>query len=492
MLYFKDWTLTSITGNTSLHRAAEEGDLPALQSLLAKHVDPGMKNKQGQTPLHSAAKKGHVEIVKELLANPNVRADSVDEDGRTPLSHAVENGHFEIVKALLDSGRVNPDLADKNGRTLLSHAAEKGRFDLIDLLLKAGAHPNLPDNHGLIPIHYAAMKGHRNATATLLSNEQALPNQQGKDGKAALHHAVENQHIEVIKLLLENKEVDIKEVDINLADQKGNTPLHYAVNKKHPGIAQLLLEKSDRIKPNLQNTEGLTPLALAAQKNIVSVLKILLENKEVDINRADPKENTPLHYAVENNHRDAADLLLGQRGRIMPNLRNAEGLTPFALAAQKNITPVLTDLLGHEDVDVNKPNHKGETPFFLSAKNYTIHPSELTDACFYRLLGRNRQLFDFGREKFEKVRIAYLQPRHDGMTPFRYLIDAVRNDTRSNSYDDPSLSTRTAMNFLCGMIANEHIRKDIPDAELELALSAIKEKSYEFYRVTLYQSGLDA
>lgn len=483
LIFFRDSALFSLTGNTSLHQAAQEGDLDALKSLLGKHVNPGMTNKIGQTPLDCAVANGHFEIVNELLAHPNVKPNSADTNGRTPLSHAVENGHFEIVKKLLDNSNVRPDSANNKGRTPISYAAEKGRFDLIDLLQEAGANPNLPDENSLTPIAYAAQNGHRKAIEILLNNEKTLPNQKGKDGKTALHHAVENQHIEAIKFFLCNKDVDI-----NLADQKGDTPLHYAVKNEDLEIIKLLLEQSDRINPNLQNFEGLTPFALAAQKNIVSTLEILLDNKDVDINREDQKGNTPLHHAVQNNCLDATKLLLKQHGRINPNLRNSEGLTPFALAAQKNITSALTVLLRDESIDVDMQNHEGETPFFLSAKNYTMQPSELEDFCFYKLLGRNRPLF--GRDVFEKVRADSHRPRNDGMTPFQYLREAVRDGTNPTFYGEPSRHTRTAINFLGGMIANEHIRKDMPRAEIDLALNAIKEKSQTFYEVTLYQGDL--
>ena len=502
----------AFTGNSSLHQAVQEGDLTALQGLL-KHVDPGMKNKRGQTPLDCAVEKGNLEIVKALLANPNVRPDMADKNGRTPLSHAVEKGDLEIVKALLGHPSVKPDTADNNMRTPLSYAAEKGRFDLIELLLAKGAHPILPDKNGLAPLDYAVANGHRKAAETILQNTRFKLdlNLKGMDGKTLLHRAVEKNHPEIIALLLEqgdridpniqnsegltplalaaqeNKVSSLTtllkspKVEINKADQKENTPLHHAVGKDHPEIIALLLEQGDRIDPNIQNSEGLTPLALAAQENKVSSLTTLLKSPKVEINKADQKENTPLHHAVEKDHREGIKLLLAQRGRINPNLQNSEGLTPIALAAQKDSSFALRMLMNDEGVDVNLPNNAGETPFFIAAKAHTVtawSEKEIVNKGFNVLLGAELPLF--GDIKFHKTRVDYLRPRNDGMTPLQYLMNTIRN--APDREDELSKEARQAVYYLENMIANEHIRKDIPRANFDQALSTLKEKNYSSYQ----------
>ena len=433
----------AFTGNSSLHQAVQEGDLTALQGLL-KHVDPGMKNKRGQTPLDCAVEKGNLEIVKALLANPNVRPDMADKNGRTPLSHAVEKGDLEIVKALLGHPSVKPDTADNNMRTPLSYAAEKGRFDLIELLLAKGAHPILPDKNGLAPLDYAVANGHRKAAETILQNTRF-------------------------------------KLDLNLKGMDGKTLLHRAVEKNHPEIIALLLEQGDRIDPNIQNSEGLTPLALAAQENKVSSLTTLLKSPKVEINKADQKENTPLHHAVEKDHREGIKLLLAQRGRINPNLQNSEGLTPIALAAQKDSSFALRMLMNDEGVDVNLPNNAGETPFFIAAKAHTVtawSEKEIVNKGFNVLLGAELPLF--GDIKFHKTRVDYLRPRNDGMTPLQYLMNTIRN--APDREDELSKEARQAVYYLENMIANEHIRKDIPRANFDQALSTLKEKNYSSYQ----------
>lgn len=515
--------LGGITGNTLLHQAVQEGDLAKVQFRLGKHDDPGRKNSKGQTPLDLAVEKGHVEIVKVLLANPNVRPEVADNNGRTLLHHAVEKGDVEIVKAVLDHHRVRPDAVDGKGRTGLSYAAEKGRFDIIAPLLEKGANPNLRDKNGLTPLAYAVKNDHRNATATILQKTQFELglNVEGGDGKTLLHRAVENKRSsEITALLLEQggridpnipdfegltplasaaREGNFSAVqallrsptvEINKADREGNTALHHAVKKNDPGIIELLLQ-DNRIDPNVSNSEDLTPLVLAVQDNTWraramqasndSALHSLLKSQKVEINKADRNGNTALHHAVEKDDPEIIDLFLKQGSSTNPNLRNSEGLTPIALAAQKDSSSALRILMDNGRVDVNLPNHAGETPFFIAAKAYAttaLSDKVIPDKGFNMLLGIKCP--PFSSFKFRETRVDYFQPRNDGVTPLQYLINIV-HDVPGRCAEDMSRKDRGALYYLENMISNEHIRKDISRDIFDQALSVLKAKNYSSY-----------
>ncbi|KPJ75914.1 MAG: hypothetical protein AMS14_02830, partial [Planctomycetes bacterium DG_20] len=59
-------------GRTPLHVAADEGNLPLLELLIAKKANVLAADNGGRTPLHLAADKGHDAVIKYLLAH---RAD---------------------------------------------------------------------------------------------------------------------------------------------------------------------------------------------------------------------------------------------------------------------------------------------------------------------------------------------------------------------------------------------------------------------------------
>ena len=88
---------------TDLRRAAEKGDLPALQKLLKMPIDIDSRDAQGRTALMLATLRGHAEAVDILLdggADPNV----ADNRGTTPLQAAKAANAAAIVASLERKG----------------------------------------------------------------------------------------------------------------------------------------------------------------------------------------------------------------------------------------------------------------------------------------------------------------------------------------------------------------------------------------------------
>ncbi|MBI5686673.1 MAG: ankyrin repeat domain-containing protein [Verrucomicrobia bacterium] len=87
-------------GFTALHRAAYHDNTTMAEALLAKGVDPNIKNDKGSTPLHEAALyKG--KSVAEVLLSKKANANAKDIYGHTPLHNAARAGNKEIVELLL-------------------------------------------------------------------------------------------------------------------------------------------------------------------------------------------------------------------------------------------------------------------------------------------------------------------------------------------------------------------------------------------------------
>lgn len=92
-----------------LHFAAGDGDLAAVQTLLADGWDVNAFDEDlAMTPLHYAAAGGHVDVVRVLIANgADVNAIDDSTGGDTPLGHVAQECSFEMAKALLGAG-ANP------------------------------------------------------------------------------------------------------------------------------------------------------------------------------------------------------------------------------------------------------------------------------------------------------------------------------------------------------------------------------------------------
>ncbi|XP_062984612.1 cyclin-dependent kinase inhibitor 2A-like [Elgaria multicarinata webbii] len=108
--------------------------------------------------LANAAARGNAETVGDLLesgADPN----AVNSYGRTPIQ-VMKLGNPRVAEVLLQSG-ADPNRPDPTTGCLPVHdAAREGFLDTLQVLHLGGAHLDLKDNEGHLPIDLAEKEGH--------------------------------------------------------------------------------------------------------------------------------------------------------------------------------------------------------------------------------------------------------------------------------------------------------------------------------------------
>lgn len=119
-----------------------------------QELQPALK-KIDDTPLslHEAAKNGDLKAVQEYL-DKQKPLDAQDHKGVTPLGYAVGANRIAAVKLLLDS-RANPFAVDASGNSALHYAAGYGRKELVEYLLKTGASVSQANAQGKKPLDVA-------------------------------------------------------------------------------------------------------------------------------------------------------------------------------------------------------------------------------------------------------------------------------------------------------------------------------------------------
>lgn len=185
-------------------------------------------------------------------------------DRHFALKIAVTRGHQQIVEALLS-------YYNKNGvkfpEEAVMLAAEFGRLEILKLLDRWGGKMNAQND---MPFILACQNGHKD-TAQFLLEHKALDDQgmlqytvdPAAQENLAFCEAAETGHINIIKLLLQNKKTD--------PCAQNNFPLQAACAYGYEKIVEILMADS-RINPDNRC------MKLAYKRNYPNIMAILLSN----------------------------------------------------------------------------------------------------------------------------------------------------------------------------------------------------------------------
>ena len=251
------------------------------------------------------------------------------------------------------------------GFTGLHGAAFFGIVEIVVALLAMKEWDiNARDYIGRTALAWAAVRGHEDVVKTLLQCKDVKADT--ADGRTPLSLAAKNGDEGVVKLLLEREDINP-----NTEDTKyGQTPLWWAARKGYEGVVKLLLERED-INPNTADTRhGGTPLLYTAKNGHEGVVKLLLERKDFDPNTADTEYGqTPLLWATKNGHEGVLKLLLG-REDINPNTAGpGDGGIPLLWAAVGGYEGVVRLLLERKDINPNTAwAEYGQAPLLWAAR----------------------------------------------------------------------------------------------------------------------------
>jgi len=107
-------------------------------------------------------------------------------------------------------------------------------------------------------------------------------------------------------------------------------------------------------------------LHCASYFGLVEVVADLIYMGCYDLDGAARLGSTPLFLAAEQGHEEVVKMLLGHE-EVNPEKPDCDGWTPLLSAAEQGHEEVVKMLLGREDVNPNKPNNDLQTPLALAA-----------------------------------------------------------------------------------------------------------------------------
>jgi ankyrin repeat protein len=325
-------------GETALTAAgtARRGQPARVLEVLLEHgADPEKRSPHGASFLQRAAEMGDVPLVQKLLARGADVNRSLSGLELTELMSAAREGHEDVLEKLLEAG-ADIGARDYAGRQALAHAAGKGKLGAVSLLLDRGADVQASDRDGNAALSHALTSEYAKAAEIVgiverLLDRGADANSRNRHGATALMLACEGPRAgaDAVRLLLARGAV------VYATDGEGHTALDRLVRglflgtygkrgvseKEMETIAALLAAGAD---PNRRDECGCTPVANAAILGHADLVRLLAEHG-ADVNAADGLGVTPLMQAALYGHADVARVLKGAGAKKGPKTTPAPG-----------------------------------------------------------------------------------------------------------------------------------------------------------------------
>jgi ankyrin repeat protein len=281
---------------TLTHKAARYNQVEILEYLVNKGATLETNDFLDSTPLMYASASGSTKAASFLLSR-GANANAKDKYQMSPLILAMKNSHFETASVLLLGG-ADIHVKGPRGNSALHLACEEGNLDKVKFLMENGAvitRTNQKSQNCL----FSALKhqhvleyligclnngngGAKSAYRLLLARDDQT--------RTVIHHCIENDYKSSLAYLIQflsTSKTTLKEFVNDKEQLFGNTPLHLAISAGKIDITRLLVETKE-VEIDAQNNAGNTALHLAVQNNNEGLAQYLVHvggaNKKVKNN----------------------------------------------------------------------------------------------------------------------------------------------------------------------------------------------------------------
>lgn len=257
------------SGGKTLHRAADDGDLQAVEALIRLGADPNEVDTteygtyQHMTPLGIACSRLRLECVKALLdggADPNFRGGekgwgafySFATGIRSRSSQQEKDKVIEkIVRMLFDAGLDPNGAVDEQGHTPINlvcskiygggHYQEDIRRELFDMGV---CDYNIPDRDGITPLMGIAQERWNSPENDLIALLEYGADMTARDakGNTALMHAAMNQNKGIARTVADML-FSFGDPQPSVVNNEGKSAMDYAVEKENEDLVKYLLSK---------------------------------------------------------------------------------------------------------------------------------------------------------------------------------------------------------------------------------------------------------
>ena len=304
--------------------------------------------------LHLAAAHGWMDIIIDLITKYKCDSNCKDSNGCTPLHYAASNNHLEAVRYFINEQHCDPMTRDNDGNTPLQYAASNNHLEVVRYFInEQHCDPMTRDND---PLHIAIIKNNLEVVRYLIDEQHCDPMNRDNDGNTPLHIACQHSYIDIAQYLLSTGKIN------PLAKNNNNkAPMFELFSKKSQVLLASLILPPYRAAPRMLYQTALPMLHLAAYKGWTDVTIDLITKYKYDINSKDSNGNTPLHYAVSNNHLEVVSYFINEQ-QCDTMTKDNDSNTPLHIACQNRHIDVVQYLLSTGKVNPLAKNKHGKPP----------------------------------------------------------------------------------------------------------------------------------
>lgn len=247
-------------------------ELPIFLPYLKKQIN--IPNSYGYTPLIIASRINIVENIT-LLLKYGANVNYVRQDHLNALMMAILNNNPSIAQILIEHDS-NINLINNKGNTPLLLAITQDLWNIASLLVKYGANINVINEDYESPLSLTSKCNPK--FAIFLIENGADIDVLNEDNKTPLIIACENNHIELVQVLL-NKGCNVNQLTYieyeNKKDEKYSA-LHLTTIRGYYDITKLLIEYGANIDEPDEYCD--TPLKFATNNGHFNIVKLLVEH----------------------------------------------------------------------------------------------------------------------------------------------------------------------------------------------------------------------
>ncbi|KAG8367479.1 hypothetical protein BUALT_Bualt16G0076300 [Buddleja alternifolia] len=233
----------------------ESGDHQGLAAAAEVVEDESLRS-----DVYSATAYGDMEKLQRLVESDGCSVSEPDGLGYYAIQWAALNNRTVAARYIIEHGG-DINVHDNQDQTALHWSAVRGAIQVAELLLQEGARINAADVNGYQTTHVAAQYGQTAFLYHIVTKWNADPDVLDNDGRSPLHWAAYKGYADCVRLLLYLNAYRARQ------DKEGCTPLHWAAIRGNLEACTVLVQAGKREDLMITDNTGFTPAQLAADKN---------------------------------------------------------------------------------------------------------------------------------------------------------------------------------------------------------------------------------